>query len=348
LKSGSRVGSFRLEEVLGSGGMALVYRAVDERTGAPAAVKLLADNLAADDAYRRRFQREARLAARLQHPNVVRVLDAGEYDGRPWLALEYVEGETLADLLARRKRLPPAEVIALGRQLAAGLQHAHDAGLVHRDVKPANVLVRADGTATIVDFGIARARDGTELTEHGSIVGTASYLAPELLSGGPVTAAADLYSLGAVLFEATAGRPLRPAASLAQLVAGAGPPPAPRLHDAAPAVPAELDEAVARCLEPEPADRPASASQVAQLLAGPLDPTAVLDTAVLPPRSHPRRRHVSRSWGRVGLAAAAVAASLALGAWLAWPNGAPRPAPAQPTTPREQARDLTHWLTDHS
>ena len=125
--------------------MALVYRAVDERTGQHAAVKLLADNLAADEAFRRRFLREARLAARLNHPNVVRVLDAGEYDGRPWLALEYVEGETLAQVLARRGRLSSTEVVALGIQLCAGLQHAHDAGLVHRDVKPANMVVREDG-----------------------------------------------------------------------------------------------------------------------------------------------------------------------------------------------------------
>jgi eukaryotic-like serine/threonine-protein kinase len=186
LTPGARhVGRFRLEEVLGAGGMALVYRAVDEHTGAPAAVKLLADNLAADESFRRRFQREARLAARLSHPNVVRVLDAGEYEGRPWLALEYVDGETLAEVLSRRGRLPPAEVVALGRQLCAGLEHAHQAGLVHRDVKPANVLVRADGSATIVDFGIARAHDGRELTEHGSVLGTASYVAPELLTGGP-------------------------------------------------------------------------------------------------------------------------------------------------------------------
>ena len=187
LKTRTHVGDFRLEELLGAGGMALVYRAVDERTGEEAALKLLADNLAADEAFRRRFLREARLAARLDHRNVVRVLDAGEHDGRPWIALEYVEGETLAEVLARRGRLPPAETVALGIQLCSGLQHAHDAGLVHRDVKPANIVVREDGSATIVDFGIARAHEGTELTEHGSVVGTASYLSPEQAAGGPVT-----------------------------------------------------------------------------------------------------------------------------------------------------------------
>ena len=307
----ARVGRFRLEEVLGAGGMALVYRAVDERTGRLAAVKLLADNLAADEAFRRRFQREARLAARLSHPNVVRVLDAGEYDGRPWLALEYVDGETLAQLLARRGRLSSTEVVALGRQLCAGLQHAHDAGLVHRDVKPANVLVRADGSATIVDFGIARPHEGTELTEHGSVLGTASYVAPELLTGGPVTAAADLYSLGAVLFEAAAGVAVRPAGSLDELVARGAPPPAPRLREVVGDVPTALDDTVARCLEVDPADRPASARDVATPArweraadrrgpdSCPTATAAAAPTRELEPTASPRRRDRARRSRRV-------------------------------------------------
>jgi eukaryotic-like serine/threonine-protein kinase len=348
--SGTRhIGRFRLEEVLGAGGMALVYRAVDEHTGAPAAVKLLADNLAADESFRRRFQREARLAARLSHPNVVRVLDAGEYEGRPWLALEYVEGETLAEVLARRSRLPAAEVVALGRQLCAGLEHAHLAGLVHRDVKPANVLVRADGSATIVDFGIARAHDSTELTEQGSVVGTASYVAPELLTGGPVTAAADLYSLGAVLFEAAAGVPVRQAGSLGELLARGTPPPAQRLSERVDDVPRALDEAVAQCLELDPAERPASAREVARLLGAADRPTAVLETVVLPPSPPPRRRHMSWSRARAGVAVATALLVVVLVVFLAWPDGSsPPPAQAPPATPREQARDLTRWLEEHS
>ena len=203
LKTRTHVGD-RLEELLGAGGMALVYRAVDERTGE--ALKLLADNLAADEAFRRRFLREAS-PGRAARPSKRRPRARRGRARRPSLiALEYVEGETLAEVLARRGRLPPAETVALGIQLCSGLQHAHDAGLVHRDVKPANIVVREDGSATIVDFGIARAHEGTELTEHGSVVGTASYLSPEQAAGGPVTAAADLYSLGAVLFEVVAAR----------------------------------------------------------------------------------------------------------------------------------------------
>jgi serine/threonine protein kinase len=347
-----RIGHFRLEEILGAGGMALVYRAVDERTREPAAVKLLADNLAADEMFRRRFFREARLAARLDHKNVVRVLDSGEHDGRPWIALEYVEGETLAGALARRGRLPPREAASIGKQLCAGLQHAHDAGLVHRDVKPANVVVRGDGSATIVDFGVARAHEGTELTDHGSVVGTASYLAPELATGGQVTAAADLYSLGAVLFEAVTGGPPHRVNSLAELVAGGSRPTPPRLREVAAGISSGLDEAVARCLEPDPADRPASAKEVARLLEADDSPTAVLDTLVLPPQP-PAARAEHRIWNRrrAVLVAVAAAGALVAAGWAAWASEssqAPQTQAPAPATPREQARELSRWLADNS
>jgi serine/threonine protein kinase len=344
-----RIGHFRLEEILGAGGMALVYRAVDERTREPAAVKVLADNLAADEMFRQRFFREAKLAARLDHENVIRVLDSGEHEGRPWIALEYVEGETLAEALARRGRLPPEEAASLGRQLCAGLQHAHDAGLVHRDVKPANIVVRADGSATIVDFGVARAHEGTELTEHGSVVGTASYLAPELASGGPVTTAVDLYSLGAVLYEAVTGAPPHRVSSLAELVAAGSRPTPPRLSEVADGIPSGLDAAVARCLEPDPTDRPASANEVARVLQADDSPTAVLDTLVLPP---PVERGQHRTWNRkrATLVAVAAAGAVAVAGWAAWASAdrAPEPRAPAPAPPREQARELSRWLADNS
>jgi serine/threonine-protein kinase len=299
--------------------------------------------------FRRRFFREARLAARLDHENVVRVLDSGEHDGRPWIALEYVEGETLAGVLSRRGRLPPGEAASIGRQLCAGLQHAHDAGLVHRDVKPANVVVRSDGSATIVDFGVARAHEGTELTEHGSVVGTASYLAPELAAGGQVTAAADLYSLGAVLFEAVTGGPPHRVSSLAELVAAGARPTPPRLREVAAGIPPGLDEAVARCLEPDPADRPASAKEVARLLEADDSPTAVLDTLVLPPSPAERAEH--RTWNRkrAALVSVAAAAALVAAGWAAWASESSRaPQTQAPATPREQARELSRWLADNS
>ncbi|MGH3016661.1 MAG: serine/threonine-protein kinase, partial [Gaiellaceae bacterium] len=188
--------------------MAMVYRARDQELGREVAVKVLAEHLSADPEFRERFLREARVAGGLSHPNVVKVYDGGEVDGRPFLVMEHVEGVTLADELARRKRFPAAEVVELGVQACAGLEHAHGSGLVHRDVKPQNLLLRPDGLLKIADFGIARAVEGsTQLTAVGTVLGTAVYLAPEQAAGEQVTTAADIYSLGAVLYQLIAGRP---------------------------------------------------------------------------------------------------------------------------------------------
>jgi serine/threonine protein kinase len=176
-------GRYRLERPLGHGGMASVYLALDTELDRPVAVKLLAENLSGDESFRVRFVREARLAAGLSHPNVVGVYDAGEEDGRPYIVMELVEGETLADVLARRKRLPPDVAVGLALQACAGLERAHAAGLVHRDVKPQNLLVRRDGTLKVADFGIARAAEATALTQVGTVLGTAAYLSPEQLAG---------------------------------------------------------------------------------------------------------------------------------------------------------------------
>ena len=190
-------GRYRLERPLGHGGMATVYLAHDVELDRPVAVKLLAESLAGDQAFRRRFLREARLAARLSHPNVVGVYDAGEAeDGRPYIVMEYVDGSTLEG----RGRLPPREAVGLAVQACHGLAHAHAAGLVHRDVKPHNLLLRSDGTLKVADFGIARAAEATALTQVGTVLGTAAYLAPEQATGGEVTPATDVYSLGAVLY----------------------------------------------------------------------------------------------------------------------------------------------------
>jgi serine/threonine-protein kinase len=140
-------------------------------------VKIL-ENLTGDGETRERFVREARLAAPLAHPNVVSVFDAGEYDGAPYIVMEYVEGASLAELIARKGRLAPDEVVPLGLQACASLQHAHDHGLIHRDVKPHNLLVRADGTLKVTDFGIAVSNEATRITIDGTILGTAAYLAP--------------------------------------------------------------------------------------------------------------------------------------------------------------------------
>ena len=207
-------GRYRLEHPLGHGGMATVYLAHDEELGRPVAIKLLAERLAGDPDFRTRFLREARLAARLSHPNIVTVYDAGEAeDGRPYIVMEYVPGTTFAEL----GQIAPSEAVELAIQASRGLAHAHAAGLVHRDVKPQNLLLREDGTVKVADFGIARAAETTALTQVGTVLGTAAYLSPEQALGEQVTAAAYIYSLGAVLYELLTGRPPYEFDSLADL-----------------------------------------------------------------------------------------------------------------------------------
>jgi serine/threonine protein kinase len=198
---------YRRVRQLGHGGMATVEVARDTELDRPVAIKRLAENLAAKEEYKQRFLREARLAARLSHPNIVAVYDAGAENGVPFIVMEYVEGETASDLLRRRGRLEPAEAVALAVQACSGLETAHQAGLIHRDIKPQNLLITTDGTLKIADFGIARSLDGTQLTQVGTVLGTAGYLAPEQAAGESVTAAADIYALGAVLYELLTGAP---------------------------------------------------------------------------------------------------------------------------------------------
>src|SRR3954451_25471895 len=241
---------------LGPRAMALGDLARDVELDRPVALKRLADNLARDDELHARFLREARLAARLSHPNIVRVYDVGDDGGVPFIAMEYVEGETVADLLARRGVLQEREAAALGRQVFRALAAAHAAGLVHRDVKPQNLLLRDDGVLKLGDFGVAIGLGGTRLTMAGTVLGTAAYLAPEQARGEEVTPAADVYAGGAVLYELLTGRPPRPVASLAALAKPGpiAPPPA-------------LADLLLACLASDPRDRPA-ADVVARRLAG--------------------------------------------------------------------------------
>jgi eukaryotic-like serine/threonine-protein kinase len=336
--------------------MAVVYAAEDAELGRRVAVKVLAVHLADDGEFRRRFVREARLAARLSHPNVVQVYDAGEEDGRPFIVMELVRGETVADLLARRGKLPPRDAAALARQAALGLGQAHEAGLVHRDIKPQNLLLREDGVLKIADFGIARAAESTRLTQLGTVLGTAAYLAPEQALGGDAGPEADIYALGAVLYELLTGRPPHEFASLAELNEhhrnGAIVP----VRDLEPSVPASLEAVVMRCLAREPRFRPRSADEVAGALAADDDDGVTAATRPLAQRiKHrtPRRR----MWIWIAVAVTAVLVALVVGliGFGGGKSASPKPttvARVQPVTPgasaADEARNLSRWLRSNA
>jgi tetratricopeptide (TPR) repeat protein len=191
-------GRYRLERVLGRGGMASVWRANDTVLDRAVAVKVLADTIASDPEFQTRFRREARVLASLRHPNLLSVYDYAEGDERPYLVMEYVPGGTLAQRIASGA---PIDCRGLAQELLAAVAHIHGAGIVHRDIKPQNILLGPDGSAKLIDFGIALPSDATALTQTGNLLGTARYLAPELMNGGTATERSDLYSCGIVLRE---------------------------------------------------------------------------------------------------------------------------------------------------
>jgi eukaryotic-like serine/threonine-protein kinase len=343
---------YALEDVIGRGGMALVYRAVDREQEEPVAIKVLADNLAADPELRRRFAREAELAERLSHPNVVRVLATGEADGRAFIVLEYVDGGNLAEELHREGPLVPERVADLGAQAAAALAHAHERGLVHRDVKPQNLLVTREGTLKVSDFGIARVVDGTRLTQVGTVLGTAAYLAPEQAACEETTGAADVYALGAVLYELLTGAPPYDASTVTELVRrrSEGEPAPPSVLAAN--VPVALDSVVLACLREDPERRP-TAREVELILRGELDPptqmlthTSERPTSILRPRRS--RRRLVAAGGVAALAGIGVGLGLGLGGGGAARKSPPAQAriatiPAA-STPAAAAENLARWL----
>ena len=198
-------GRYRLDEKIGSGGMSTVYRAFDETLERWVAVKLMHRDLSTDAHQLERFRREARAVARLSHPHVVTVIDAGEDDGHPYIVFEYIEGETLKDRIRRVGPLPVDEAVAYAIEIGRALMAAHAERLVHRDVKPQNVLINYDGRAKVTDFGIARSLEAHGLTATGRVLGTTDYVSPEQALGEPVTEQSDIYSLGVCLYEMLAG-----------------------------------------------------------------------------------------------------------------------------------------------
>ncbi len=307
---------YRLERKLGSGGMAIVWLARDTKLDRDVAIKILSDVISAAPGFRQRFDREARTAANLSHPNLVRIYDYGADEDRPYLVMEYIDGETLAERTAGRS-LDEEAGERLARELLGALSVIHAAGVIHRDVKPSNVLLDRAGRAHLTDFGIAQTGDATKLTETGHVIGTRGYMAPEVLEGGDATARSDLYSCGVVLAEATADPERGRLASL-----------------------------IAQLTEPDPGLRPPSADEALRALSEtPSDPADTAATRPLPtsrtqplgtgPTEQIRRRRVPL-WA-LGLALAAVLAAIGVAALGGGsdqqPESAKRPASTATTPP---------------
>jgi serine/threonine protein kinase/tetratricopeptide (TPR) repeat protein len=293
-----------LERELGRGGMATVYLAQDLKHDRPVALKVLLAELAATLGPDR-FQREIKLAARLQHPHILTVLDSGEAAGQLWFTMPYVEGESLRDRLRRERQLSVEDALRITREAAQALQYAHEHGVVHRDIKPENLLLTKDGNTLVADFGIARALAGDEhLTQTGMSVGTPAYMSPEQASGDKaVDARTDIYSLGCVLYEMLAGEAPYTGPTAQVIIMKRFTEPVPSVRKARPSVPEAVDQAIQRALAPIPADRFATAADFARALQPSVSATTTAPTsvampvtsptptaaAISPPATHPRR-----------------------------------------------------------
>jgi serine/threonine-protein kinase len=303
---------YRPIEQIGVGGMATVWKAEDTVLGRHVAIKRLLPHLADDLAASERFAREARAAAKLSHPGIVTVFDTGEDADGPYIVLELITGETVSAQLARSGPMGPQEAGHMISQVAAALDHAHAAGVIHRDIKPANLIIEPDGRVRLADFGIARTLDdrGT-ITVSGELVGTISYLAPEILRGEPATPSSDIYGLGAVTYELISGRPPFSADSPAALLEAVRSSDVPSLDGLAPD---PISTAVGRAMARAPEDRPDTAGAFAAELvgsatlvmaaapvpgtapaAGSEDPTVVLPAPPPPPKAPTRSNAPTRT-----------------------------------------------------
>jgi uncharacterized membrane protein YgcG len=274
-------GRYRVEALLGTGGMGEVWAARDLLLDRAVAVKVLGGALAGDGRAAERLRREARAAARLEHPSIARVLDLGEQDGRPYLVMELLEGESLAARIDRAGAMAAPEAARVVAAVADALEAAHRAGVVHRDVKPGNVFLTSDGEVKVLDFGIASAAGEAALTT-GEMLGTPAYLAPERVLGHPATPAADIYALGVVLYELLAGRrPFDDGSDIELAMAHVHAHPAP-LALAAPSAPPFLAAACEQAMAKDPSARPPSAAAFARLVRAQRPGPALPATRPLP------------------------------------------------------------------
>ncbi len=277
LPLGSSFAGYEIIEVIGEGSMGVVYRARDPRLDREVALKVVADHIAKDPAFRERFVQEARTAARIEHPSVITIHAAGEENGIPFIAMRLVRGSDLATILEQRGPLSPADAISLLRPIAEGLDAAHAVGIVHRDVKPANILVPDDGApAVLVDFGIGRVSQSTRATQTGSWVGTVDYVSPEQIRGADVDGRSDQYALACVLYEAIEGQPpFRRADTIQALFAHASeaPPPLTRLREDQRYA---VEAALTRGLSKDPDERFITSSDLIGAAGGSTAPTSAV------------------------------------------------------------------------
>jgi eukaryotic-like serine/threonine-protein kinase len=288
-------GRYELEELVGTGGMSSVYRAHDRLLERDVALKVLHEQFTSDGDYVERFRREARSVAQLSHPNIVTVIDRGEQSGRQFIVFEYIDGENLKTLLDRKGPLPEREAIGLILQVARALGFAHEHGIVHRDVKPQNVLLNGDGEAKVTDFGIARSQDvHGGLTQTGTVMGTSDYISPEQARGARVDAQSDVYSLGAVLYELLTGEVPFPGDNFVAVALRHINEPVPSVRAKRPDVSPRLDAAVRRAMAKDPRDRFGSMEELCAELKACLDePEAGLsgaETMVVAPGPRRLRR----------------------------------------------------------
>jgi len=292
---------YELQELVGTGGMSSVYKARDRLLERLVALKILHPHHASDAEFVERFRREARSVAQLSHPNIVTVIDRGDDDGRQFIVFEYVEGENLKEVVTREGPLPLRRALELALQVARGLAFAHSQGLVHRDVKPQNVLMNGDDQAKVTDFGIARSVEvdvGAGVTQTGTVLGTSAYIAPEQASGGDITPQTDVYSLGVVLYELLTGEVPFPGESFVAVAMKHINDPAPNVLERRPEVPPRLAAAVDRALAKDPAERFASMDDfVAELSAclAELGPEADADATMIVPASAAARSRADRA-----------------------------------------------------
>jgi predicted Ser/Thr protein kinase len=312
---GTDLAGYRIERLLGRGGMSVVYLAEDRRLGRKVALKLLATELAEDARFRERFLRESRLAASLDHPNVIPVYEAGEVDGLLYIAMRYVEGTDLRQLVAGEGSLEPIRAVGILEQVADALDAAHERGLVHRDVKPANVLLDGRERAYLSDFGLTKqASSDSRITETGQFVGTVDYVAPEQIQREPVSPQTDVYALGCVLHECLVGEPPYRSDSMpGTLFAHISADP-PRPSDVRPELPGAIDDVVARALAKDPADRYPTCSEAVTEARAALGLSGQTGAAEAPATARRRRRLLAAAALLLaGIAAAVVAVLLTVG-----------------------------------